>query len=54
MGPFLKSENKTNKMMFHLLISILPIVLFAIYKNGYIPYSHNKTNIIGLCHYYSF
>ena len=34
MGPFLKSENKTNKMMFHLLISILPIVLFAIYKNG--------------------
>lgn len=48
MGPFLKSENKTNKMMFHLLISILPIVLFAIYKNGYIPYSHNKTNIIGL------
>lgn len=48
MGPFLKSENKTNKMMFHLLISILPIVLFAIYKNGYIPYINNKTNIVGL------
>lgn len=48
MGPFLKCENKTNKIMFHLLISLLPIILFAVYKNGYIPYSYGKTNFIGL------
>lgn len=48
MGPFLRSENKTNKIMFHLLISLLPIILFAVYKNGYIPYSNGKTDFIGL------
>lgn len=48
MGPFLKSDNKTSKIMMHLLIALMPIIIFAVYKNGYIPYSHNKTSFIGM------
>lgn len=48
MGPFLKSKNSTDKMMFNLIISLIPIILFSIYKHGYIPYVNNKTNFVGL------
>ena len=48
MGPFVKSNLKTNKIMRNLLISLIPIILFAVYKNGYIPFAHNKTNVFGL------
>lgn len=48
MGPFLKSKNKTDKIMTNLLISLIPIIIFSVYKNGYIPYSHGKTNLFGL------
>ena len=40
MGPFLRSKNSTNKIMLHLLVALLPIIVFTIYKNGYVPYSH--------------
>ena len=40
MGPFLRSKNSTNKIMLHLLVTLLPIIVFTIYKNGYVPYSH--------------
>ncbi len=46
MGPFLRSKNSTNKIMLHLLIALLPIVIFTIYKNGYIPYSHGLISFI--------
>lgn len=42
MGPFVKSKNETKKMMLHLIISLLPIIAFTIYKHGYIPYINNK------------
>lgn len=47
-GPFLKSKDNTKKIMLNLLIALLPIVLFAIYKNGYIPFKEGKTNVFGL------
>ena len=47
-GPFLKNKNSTHKMMRNLLIALTPIILFSVYKNGYLPYSHQKTNILGL------
>ncbi len=50
MGPFMRSDNKTDKMMHTLIIALIPIVLFSEYKNGIIPYMENKTDIIGLCY----
>lgn len=47
-GPFMKSKNKTSKIMKHLVIALLPIIIFAFYKNGIIPYINNKTDILGL------
>jgi len=48
MGPFLKSDNKTSKIMLHLMIALMPIILFGVYKDGYIPYSNGKTDLFGL------
>jgi len=47
-GPYIKNKNSTNKMMSHLLIALLPIVLFSFYKNGIIPFLESKTDIIGM------
>jgi len=47
-GPFIKSENETSKIMLHLLIALLPIIVFAFYKNGYIPYVNGYTNLYEL------
>lgn len=47
-GPYMKSKNKTSKMMIHLIIALIPIILFSFYKNGILPYIHSKTNIVGL------
>lgn len=38
MGPFMKNDNSTNKMMCRVLIALLPIVLFSFYKNGVLCY----------------
>ena len=46
MGPFLRSKNSTNKIMLHLLVALLPIIIFTVYKNGYIPYSHGLISFI--------
>ena len=34
--------------MLNLFIALIPIILFAVYKNGYIPFANNKTNVLGL------
>ena len=47
-GPFMKSKNKTSKMMMHVMIALLPIILFGFYKNGILPYLHGKTDVIGM------
>lgn len=37
-GPYIKSKNTTNKMMMNVLLALLPIVIFTVYKNGILPY----------------
>ncbi len=48
MGPFIKSSNKTSRMMFNLLIALTPIILFTVYKHGYIPYTHGQVDVFGI------
>lgn len=48
MGPFIKDNNRTQKMMNHLLIALTPIILFALLKNGLLPYKKGYTNIYGM------
>lgn len=36
-GNFIKSNNNTRKMMYHVVISLIPIILFSFYKNGILP-----------------
>lgn len=38
-GPYIKSKNTTSKIMLHVLIALLPIIIFAFIKNGIIPYN---------------
>ncbi|HHW69347.1 MAG TPA: FMN-binding protein [Tenericutes bacterium] len=45
-GPYIKDDNNTTKIMFNLLISLFPIILFTFYKNGIIPFYEGKTNVI--------
>lgn len=47
-GPFIRDDNSTNKMMNNLFIALLPIILFAFYKNGFLPYKNGDTNVYGL------
>lgn len=47
-GPFLKSKDTTKKMMLNLLISLIPIIIFNVYKNGIIPYQNNKISFISI------
>lgn len=48
MGPFIKDKNTTKKMMNHLLIALIPIIIFTFFKNGIIPYKKGYTGLIGL------
>lgn len=45
-GPFIKSKNTTNKMMLNLLVSLIPIIVFTIYKNGVLPYQAGKIEFV--------
>lgn len=38
MGPFLRDKYKTNRIMFNLLIALIPLVIFSISKNCFNPY----------------
>ena len=46
MGPFIRSKYKTNKIMLNTLIALFPLIIFSIYKNCYIPYSHGNIRFI--------
>ncbi len=37
-GPHIKSKYNTSKMMTHLIVALLPIIIFSSYKNGFLPY----------------
>lgn len=47
-GPFLRNKDNTSKIMARLMVALIPIILFAIYKNGYLPYKEGYVNIFGL------
>ncbi len=47
-GPFIRGKNRTTKMMFHLLLALLPIIFFTFYKNGIYPFMQKKTDMLGL------
>lgn len=47
-GPYMNSKNKTTKMMRNVLIALFPIIAFAFYKNGVLPYLEGKTNLYGM------
>lgn len=46
--PFLKSKNTTKKMMNYFLLSLIPLILFSLLKNGIIPYLKGYGNIFDL------
>lgn len=47
-GIYQKTNNSVSKMMNHILISLIPFIIFSFYKNGIIPFSKNLTDVIGL------
>lgn len=48
LGPFMKSNDNVTKIMRRVLISLIPIILFAFYKNGILLYKNGYTNIFGM------
>lgn len=47
-GPFIKTKNKASNIMNNLLIALVPIILFAVYKNGYLLYKNDQTDVFGI------
>lgn len=47
-GPYIRSQQTTSKMMRHLFLALLPVIGFAFYKNGIDPYLQGKTNLYGM------
>lgn len=47
-GPFIRHDNSTGKMMRNLFIALIPIILFSFYKNGYIPYQKGYLTTYGM------
>ena len=47
-GPYIKTPDSVNKMMLRLLIALTPIILFAFYKHGIVPYYKGYLTEYGL------
>ena len=47
-GNFIKSNNNTTKMMYHVIICLIPIILFSFYKNGILPVIKGSGSIISV------
>lgn len=43
-GNHIKSNNSTKKMMYYVLYSLIPIIIFSFYKNGILPVIKNSAN----------
>ncbi len=48
MSTLIKDKNSTDKIMTRLLIALTSIILFAVYKNGIIPYINNKIEFVDI------
>ncbi len=47
-GPFIKDKDTVSKTMWRLIFSLIPIILFSIYKSGYLIYQKGYTNVAGI------
>lgn len=47
-GPYMKAENDTKSMMIRLLISLTPIICFAIFKSFILGFYYTNSSIISL------
>lgn len=47
-GNFIKSDNNTRKMMYHVIIALMPIVIFSFYKNGMLPIIKGSREILDI------
>lgn len=47
-GPYIKDKNTTKKISFNLLIALIPLIIFAFYKNGIVLYSKGYTDMLGM------
>ena len=47
-GPFIRDNDTVSKTMWRLIISLIPIILFSIYKSGYLIYQKGYTNVAGI------
>ena len=47
-GPFIKDKDMVSKTMWRLIFSLIPIILFSIYKSGYLIYQKGYTNVAGI------
>lgn len=47
-GPFIRSDNKTIKMMLNVLFALIPIIIFSFYKNGIIPYQKGYISLLNM------
>lgn len=45
-GPYIKSSNSTKKMMVRLLVCLLVILGFSVYKNGVLPFQAGKISFL--------
>ncbi len=45
-GPYIKEEQQLSVIMRHLILALLPLVVFTVYKNGYIPYQEGYHDFI--------
>lgn len=49
-GTYIISENSTNKLATYFFFALIFLALFAIMKNGLLPYLDHKTDFGGLCY----
>lgn len=45
-GPFIQDKDSTQRIMNRVLLALTPIILFAFYKNGMMPYVQGKIEIL--------
>ena len=48
-GPFIKTDNKVDKLTNNILISLIPLMIFAFYKNGISLFVKNKIGLLQMC-----
>ena len=41
-GPFIKSNLKTKNIFRNIFIALIPLIIYAIYKNGIVVYQNTK------------